>query len=606
MPAATTDLFDRVSDSATTRPVVASLAAPGKAIGAASINLADATGWTVESKIHFTIYNTVTINGVAVKDPSTQTDWQGTLIGTTISNLTLTGGIDRAYVTGAIVELTLTAKAMKDLYDGLAVAHNPTGTLKGDAVRTALGVTSSASDGWDLLTTTPTVSSGSNKGNKETDLLFSNVDLSTTLTPGMRFKCTRATTPPTACIDLESSSSQYFSRTSASVTGITFTDDFTCEAWVKLESYPTAAGMVVSRLNAAASQGWYFQILSSGQVRITGVNTTDRQFSTYQSVPLNQWVHIAATLDMSGATGTMYINGTLVPSLTTGAQTALVQGGDLQIGNFTSATQYFDGKIADVRVWSTVRTATQIRDNMNQQLVGNETGLVGYWQCDEASGTTLTDSTANANTLTGAGGATAGSADNPMKATEYAVITKVSYSSPNTTVTVFTGTDYNIPNQTLSQPYYSREKVPYGFPASRGKWTVSSINRTNASQSTPTINVWYNIGSTQLSVPSGEWIIDYSGAAFPSDNSSNVSQFTTLSTGAATEDDKDMTHRTYVASNTVTAFGLIAAVSRSKSITLTSATTYYMNHKTDLAGADSLNNVGADAPSLVKAECAYI
>lgn len=130
MAGSITDLLDRVTDSNTVRPIIASLASPGKAIGAASLNLDAATSWTTETAIHFSIYETMTVGSVTVKDTTTQTDWKGTLSGVAISNLTLTGGTDRSYTAGAVVELTPTARYAKDLYDWATVGHNQNGTHK--------------------------------------------------------------------------------------------------------------------------------------------------------------------------------------------------------------------------------------------------------------------------------------------------------------------------------------------------------------------------------------------------------------------------------------------------------------------------------------------
>lgn len=49
------------------------------------------------------------------------------------------------------------------------------------------------------------------------------------------------------------------------------------------------------------------------------------------------------------------------------------------------------GLIDDVRVWNTTRTQTEIQNNMNKELTGNETGLVAYYKMNEGSGSTLKD-----------------------------------------------------------------------------------------------------------------------------------------------------------------------------------------------------------------------
>jgi hypothetical protein len=114
------DKFASVSTSNTARPAVSFLDAPGKAIAAASINITDATNWPTD-KVHFAIYNK-TAEGK--KDITTQSDWIATRSTTTLSNLSLTGGTDRAYNAGAIVEITPTYRWAKDLYDGITLGHN--------------------------------------------------------------------------------------------------------------------------------------------------------------------------------------------------------------------------------------------------------------------------------------------------------------------------------------------------------------------------------------------------------------------------------------------------------------------------------------------------
>ena len=97
-------------------------------------------------------------------------------------------------------------------------------------------------------------------GNRSYSLVFSNTDLTGFLSNGMRVKLTRTVTPPTQCTDLESGSSQYWSKTSPA--GTTFTDDFCVGAWIKLESYGSCG--VVSRYNGTS--GWIMAIDASGIV----------------------------------------------------------------------------------------------------------------------------------------------------------------------------------------------------------------------------------------------------------------------------------------------------------------------------------------------------
>lgn len=391
----------------------------------------------------------------------------------------------------------------------------------------------SANGGWDASPDTFTYAS--TLGNREYTITTPG-DQTARYSPGMRMRFARGTAPPTQSSDFESSSSQYWSK--ASPTGISFTDDWSAEVWVKIESYTAAEQYIISKRNTPAN-GFGFHLASDGRVGIFGGDGVAVDSGlTNQAVPLNKWVHLAGTLDMSGTTATIYIDGISVPvNYTNGSSTSVAQAGDLNIGRRAdTSSEYFDGLMSDLRLWNTIRTATQIRDNMNKQLVGNETGLIGYWKFDGNGN----DSTANANNLTANASVTATTVDNPMKSTEYGIITKVSYSSPNTTLTIFTGTDYNIPNLTLSSPYYSSQKTPYGFPASPGKWRVEVIYRVEIAVTSPTINVWYPFG--QINVPTGNFKIGYEINVRSATASAGVwTQFWSMSTASTSESESRMT-----------------------------------------------------------------
>jgi hypothetical protein len=370
---------------------------------------------------------------------------------------------------------------------------------------TLLSLFTTTPQGWTALTGTFSVASGYNKGQKEF-VMDTSENQTSVLSPGMRFKASRGTTAPTQCFDAESSSSQYANDTT--VSGISFTDDFTIEGWIKLESY---AGYIYIASRYNATSGWYMAVNASGQLDVLGFNASSANFRggrSYQSIPLGRWVHIAASIDMSGTSYALYIDGASVPTENRSGGTnpsALIQAGNLEIGS-ANAGGFFDGKIADVRIWSAVRTATQIRDNMNQQLVGNESNLVGYWKLNG----NFTDSTANANNLTGQGGAVATNVDNPMVDTEYGIITKVT----STQVTVFTGTDHNIPNMTLNTPFYSTQKAPFGFPTAGAKWRLSSLWRTVVGTTSNATYGSFSSNGWALFVPLGAWNVGWQAALY--------------------------------------------------------------------------------------------
>ncbi len=394
------------------------------------------------------------------------------------------------------------------LSKALQLIMNQDGTLKDDPIRTALGLSDASNDGWEVFPYTFSVSSGYNKGQNEYELTVANQDVRTLLSLGMRLRLERNTAAPTQCMDLESGSSQYAGRASGSLTGVTFTDDYTIEGWVKLESYTGSSQTILQRQNGSTA-GFSMYIDSNGSLQMNGLRiaANNRTIASYIAIPTSKWTHVAGAMDHSANSHALYINGVSVNFSTTtnGTITAIVQPSvDLRLGATNTPDNYFDGKLSDIRLWSAVRTATEIRDNMNQQLTGAESNLVSYWKLNGD----LNDSHANANHLTGSGGAVATSTDNPFSSTQYAIVTKVAYSAPNSTVTVYTGTDHVIPNTTLISPYYSVQRVPYGFPASEDKWEIQCIGATiQSTSSTSFASLFYKI-----QIPLGAWSYGYQGS----------------------------------------------------------------------------------------------
>lgn len=463
---------------------------------------------------------------------------------------------------------------------------------------------SSATTGWNLLSSAVSgalLTYSANNGNKEF-VLTSNVDTSGVLSPGMKLKLPRSTTPPTQAMSFTAASSQYATR--ASPTGITFTGAFTCEAWVYLNSY-TNVGMIIDRMDTGGTNGWDFYINSSGQIVIDYVTSSSHTtWSTYQSVPLKRWVHIAAAVSSvsSKTLQGIYINALSVPTQSTAsAATTLTQTGNLTIGaNNIGGTpaNFFDGYIAEARVWSVAQSQANIQANMAINLVGNETNLVALFQ-----GPTFNDLTSNANNLTATNGATQVTSY-PYNATEYAFVTKVASGA----VTVFTGTDYTIPNMTLSSPSYSTSRAPYGFPASRGKWVVTVRSLVNDSTASPTSGTWVESPTLRMSIPTGEWNLGYqvSGLANRGTSGLATTVFTASPTSAA-ETDVELSSIIEISAAVSGAVTSIVPVVKSKDISLTTQTTYYFNYKAGASGMTLAGTYNADGGmSKMDAVCAYI
>lgn len=176
------------------------------------------------------------------------------------------------------------------------------------------------------------------------------------------------------------------------------TQAFTLEAWVK----PTAAqwGTLISKFqHSATHEGYSLEVFSDYRVALLHGNNWSDWNATTSSTALAAgiWSHVAATYD--GSVVNIYINGVLSAS-TSWSNGLTDPGTPLLIGarmGTSVVSTYFAGQIDEARVWSTARTAAQIRETMGRPLAGDEAGLSAYFRLDELEGTTLYDATSNGN-----------------------------------------------------------------------------------------------------------------------------------------------------------------------------------------------------------------
>ncbi len=179
------------------------------------------------------------------------------------------------------------------------------------------------------------------------------------------------------------------------------TSPFTIEGWVMLDAYDATNTLRwIGKRDAGGTSGYSFGVRTNGLLQFDTYGVTTYTTTSYV-LPVGVWVHVAAVMDASFDV-TFYVNGLAVETLA-GASAALANSVALGIGNVdgtATLARYWNGRIDDVRIWSTARTASQVRSYMNKDLLGTETGLVAYWKMDEATGTTVADDSPNSNTLT--------------------------------------------------------------------------------------------------------------------------------------------------------------------------------------------------------------
>jgi hypothetical protein len=166
--------------------------------------------------------------------------------------------------------------------------------------------------------------------------------------------------------------------------------------------------------------------------------------------------------------------------------------------------------------------------------------------------------------------------------TKYALCTASSYSAPNTTITMYSGTDHALINDTISSVYYSVSKAPYGFPLKEHKWTVEYQSNTLDDVSGPT-TTYKNYANAILSVPIGNWQVGYIASICCGKGASAVADnYTTLSTSATAETDPAMTSWAFF-NGASASYVYAVPVHLRKSYAISTKTAFYLNAKTGQA-----------------------
>jgi hypothetical protein len=208
--------------------------------------------------------------------------------------------------------------------------------------------------------------------------------------------------------------SQYTTITNNGSLGITNT--LSLSAWVKPSTLVPSADMTILRKYDGASGDNYGLVIgggndfSQGKIGFTYNNGGWRLIDSGYTLSNAGWHHIVSVFDYPNTSVRFYDNGVLVATKTI-SYNLVTNSGALEIGRAYSSGKYFNGSIDEPRIYNRALSASEIwnlyqlgvPDKVNSadsQGDSLEKGMVGYWKLDDASGTSASDASGNANTGT--------------------------------------------------------------------------------------------------------------------------------------------------------------------------------------------------------------
>jgi hypothetical protein len=114
------------------------------------------------------------------------------------------------------------------------------------------------------------------------------------------------------------------------------------------------------------------------------------------------WHHAAATYD--GTTWNLYLDGALDGTLSVGRPANVLTNVLTSVGSARTtggvAAGFFAGVVDEVRIWNVARSQAQINATKNIEITSAQTSLLGVWNLNEGTGSSLSDG--SGNSITGA------------------------------------------------------------------------------------------------------------------------------------------------------------------------------------------------------------
>jgi hypothetical protein len=167
----------------------------------------------------------------------------------------------------------------------------------------------------------------------------------------------------------------------------------TLEMWVKWQSgLQFLLGKAIEQLEIHTSSNNSLRFIPTTGVYL---DTPPNSF-----IP-NEWHHIAFVYEPANSYHKCYIDGNEISLAISGPNPITsplnTSSSPFSIGTRGGGAYYFSEQLCQFRMWSDVRSLSEIQNNMFSQLTGNEDGLVAYFPMNEGTGTALIDHSSISN-----------------------------------------------------------------------------------------------------------------------------------------------------------------------------------------------------------------
>jgi hypothetical protein len=163
-----------------------------------------------------------------------------------------------------------------------------------------------------------------------------------------------------------------------------FTGNVTVEAWIRPRTTGGFHNILAHGYTPSPPGELYLRVFA-GQYQIGSWNGMSHGAS--MSIPredAGQWVHLAGVYD--GTRWRLYRNGEEVASTPDSVGAVPVKAPWAIGARGGGSERFFDGELAEVRLWNIPRSPEQVREDMHRAPKPDAQGLVGSWALSEGRG----------------------------------------------------------------------------------------------------------------------------------------------------------------------------------------------------------------------------
>ncbi len=168
-------------------------------------------------------------------------------------------------------------------------------------------------------------------------------------------------------------------RPSLSVMG----DLITIEAWIKHDGESDEDAIILHK-RGSNGDGYVMNLVGSGEevpIRFVHQANEAQGITSNTGIPAHRWTHVAVVSEAGEMR--MYVDGEL-DSTVSDDKGIWDNDEPLRLGtNRTEDGRFFSGRIDDVRIWADARSEDAVQTQYARNLVGNESGLRGYFRFND-------------------------------------------------------------------------------------------------------------------------------------------------------------------------------------------------------------------------------